>query len=383
MQKLRFALVVVLLQFSVLTANSLACTTFCLKNKGEVLFGKNYDWMISDGLVMVNKRGIAKTSVAKEENPATWVSKYGSVTFNQYGRENPMGGMNEMGLVIELMWLDETKYPAHDKRSVVDVLEWIQYNLDTAATTGEVLANAEKLRISSPITLHYLVNDKTGSAATIEFLDGELTTHAGDRLPVATLTNDTYDRSIQYALSAKDATTESSLDRFARAAGKIREFDKQPRAENEAVDYAFEILNDVAQKNSTQWSIVYDQRRGKIYFRTRPAPQVKIIDMRGFDYSCQSHVKILNMNSDKSGDVGLLFADYTSAANRDLIERSFNGTPFLEKTAAAERDKAAAYPETFSCSANNTPTSSQAKPASGSIALDIIIYSLRTMSVGL
>jgi len=26
------------------------CTTFCLKNKGEVLFGKNYDWNIGNGL---------------------------------------------------------------------------------------------------------------------------------------------------------------------------------------------------------------------------------------------------------------------------------------------------------------------------------------------
>src|SRR5262249_50326576 len=141
MQRLRFVLFVALLQLSVFTANSLGCTTFCLKNRGEVLFGKNYDYMINDGLVIVNKRGVAKTSVAdSEKNPATWISKYGSVTFNQYGRENPMGGMNEAGLVIELMWLDEAKYPAHDQREVVDVLEWIQYHLDTAATTGEVLA---------------------------------------------------------------------------------------------------------------------------------------------------------------------------------------------------------------------------------------------------
>ena len=33
--------------------------------------------------------------------PASWVSKYGSVTFNQYGRELPTGGMNEAGLVVE------------------------------------------------------------------------------------------------------------------------------------------------------------------------------------------------------------------------------------------------------------------------------------------
>src|SRR5215470_5207291 len=93
---------------SLLSAPVSACTTFCLKNKGEMLFGRNYDYMFGDGMIMVNKRGVVKVSTSEApEKPAQWTSKYGSVTFNQYGRENPMGGMNEAGLVIELMWLDE------------------------------------------------------------------------------------------------------------------------------------------------------------------------------------------------------------------------------------------------------------------------------------
>ena len=47
------------------------------------------------------------------ENGGTisWTSKFGNVTFNQYGKEFPTGGMNENGLVIELMWLNEARYP--------------------------------------------------------------------------------------------------------------------------------------------------------------------------------------------------------------------------------------------------------------------------------
>ncbi len=44
-----------------------------------------------------------------------WTAVYGSISFNQYGKEFPTGGMNEKGLVVELMWLDETKFPAQDK----------------------------------------------------------------------------------------------------------------------------------------------------------------------------------------------------------------------------------------------------------------------------
>ena len=332
-----------------------ACTTFCLKGNGEVLFGKNYDWMIGDGLVFLNKRGVVKTS-AEESNPAKWLSRYGSITFNQYGRENPSGGMNEAGLVIELMWLAESKYPNEDSRPVLDVLEWIQYQLDNSATVEEVINNSEKVRITSQVPLHYLVNDRAGNTTTIEFLNGNLVAHRGATLPVSTLTNDTYAKSLGYAktTSLEKARGNGSLERFARAANKTGEFDKQARSDADAVKYAFEILSNVAQPGYTQWSIVYDQKRGKIYFRTLQSPQIRLIDANSFDYSCGSQVKIVDMNLKASGDITARFADYTRAANRDLIEHSFNGTDFLKNVPAALKDQLANYPEQFGCSSGQS-----------------------------
>src|SRR5919107_239450 len=80
------------------------CTTFCLTAGDGVYFGKNYDWDFGRGFLFVNKRGLAKTAMldAPRQRPAEWVSKYGSLTFNQYGREQPHGGINEAGLVVEL-----------------------------------------------------------------------------------------------------------------------------------------------------------------------------------------------------------------------------------------------------------------------------------------
>lgn len=356
-----------------------ACTTFCLKNKGELLFGKNYDWMVGEGMVFVNKRGVAKTAT-EDVNPAKWTSKYGSVTFNQYGRENPSGGMNEARLVIELMWLDDTQYPAADSRPALDVLEWIQYQLDTSATVAEVVANSEKTRISSRVKLHYLVSDKAGNAATIEFLDGKLVAHRGTSLPVSTLTNDTYGKSLEYSKisSAEKARTVSSLDRFVRAAKKTSEFDKQPRSGADAVSYAFEALSDVAQPGYTQWSIVYDQKRGKIYFRTMQSPEIRLIDTKAFDYSCGSVVKILDMNAKDSGEVTSRFVAYTRQANRDLIERSFNGTDFLKNVPVAVKDNLAAHPEGFVCGSHqnksSTTTESGWRKAAVSLAPLLITF---------
>ncbi|HKR60968.1 MAG TPA: linear amide C-N hydrolase [Pyrinomonadaceae bacterium] len=335
---------------------SLACTTFCLKRNGEVLFGKNYDWMVGDGLVYVNKRGVAKSAVSEGgPNPARWVSQYGSVTFNQYGRENPSGGMNETGLVIELMWHADAQYPKADARPMVGTLEWVQYQLDSSCTVTDVINNSEKIRISSDIPLHYLVSDKAGNTATIEFLEGKLLAHVGKTLPMSALTNDSYEKSVKYALATplERAKTSGSLDRFARAAQRTAAFEREAKTEQDAVNYAFETLSNVAQPGYTQWSIVYDQKRGKIYFRTLQSPQIKMIDTAAFDYSCASAVKMFDANSKESGEVTAKFADYARGANRSLIERSYDGTDFLKRVPAPERDAAAAYPETFPCKARS------------------------------
>jgi len=347
-------IIAIFLLVSLFVTDTLACTTFCLKGNGEVLFGRNYDWMIGDALLFVNKRGVSKTATGEvplTANTAKWVSKYGSVTFNQYGRENPTGGMNEAGLVVEIMWLDETEWPKADSTPAVGSLEWIQYQLDTAATVNEVIKNAERVRITSEVKIHYLVNDKAGNSATIEFLNGKLTAHTGDKLPVAVLANDTYEKSVRYASSAKpdSARSQSSLDRFTRAAKSVKDFQAAPRTEKEAVDYAFRTLLDVGQKGYTQWSIVYDQKRGKIHFKTLQSPAIKTVDVAAFDYSCGSPVKMFDINSKISGDVSRKFSDYTRAANRDLLERSFTGTPFLKEMPGLVRDILASYPESFTC----------------------------------
>ena len=97
-----------------------ACSTFLLEKDHRFLLAKSYDWIFEDGIVIVNKRHIAKQAMTiSSDHPMQWISKYGSITFTQAGRELPMGGMNEIGLAIELMWLGDTTYPSPDSRPTV------------------------------------------------------------------------------------------------------------------------------------------------------------------------------------------------------------------------------------------------------------------------
>lgn len=327
-----------------------ACTTFCLKHGREAVFGKNYDWGVGDGMVMVNKRGVVKTAaLPPQEKPAAWVSRYGSVTFNQYGREFPNGGMNEAGLAVELMWLDETLYPAADGRPALGCLEWIQYQLDNYSTAAEVARNAGRLRISSDAKVHYLACDKSGGCASVELIGGKPVVHTGASLPARALTNHSYEDSLRFRErtrgDAKARQGMGSLQRFARASERTEEFAARG---GDPVRYAFDTLDGVAQGAYTRWSIVYDLRAGRVHWRTRENRRIRSVSLAAFDFSCATPVKLFDIG-EGAGDVARRFADYTPAANRRLIASSVRQTEFLAGMPEQEIAEAARHPETTSC----------------------------------
>jgi penicillin V acylase-like amidase (Ntn superfamily) len=351
MKQLVFAVVAAA---AVLAPAALSCTTFSIYTGDEAVFGKSYDWTVADGLATVNKRGIAKESLVDDANPARWVSTYGSVTFNQYGRELPMGGMNEAGLVVEVMWLDETEYPPPDERAALDCLQWIQYALDTCATAAEVVAAQDKVRVAgvNAARVHYLVADAAGGCAAVEFLDGKTVIRTGDALPARALTNDPYDADAAFWLEHEGALPgEAALEgvasekRFARAAAAASIYDADMMDSATAADYAAGVLDDVAQGERTQWRIVYDVKNGRVYWRTRENMETRWLEAGAFDYSPATPVKILDMNAAGGGDVTGKFVDYSYEANRALIDASFAGTEFLKEVPEEAREALARYPE--------------------------------------
>lgn len=331
------------------------CTTFCIDRGDHPVVGKNYDWGVGDGLVIINKRGVSKTALSSNADfgqPANWTSKYGSITFNQYGRETPMGGMNEAGLVVELMMLRGTEYPAPDSRPMISNLQWIQYQLDNFDSVGEVISSDAHVRIYPRGSgLHYLVCDKVGNGASIEFIGGKLVYHTKKTMPVKVLTNDTYAECIELFKQGKLPALDigRSVERFMRAATMVKDYD--PKGSSSAVDYAFDILKTVRQSvgNPTQWSIVYDMQNLRVYFRTLTNQEIRYIDFKSFDLSCATPVKVLDINADLSGDVTYSFIDYTKQINRSLISNAFKKTYHLMFVPEDVIDSRSRYPESTIC----------------------------------
>lgn len=321
-----------------------ACTTFTINDgKGNIVFGRNFDFPVGMGHIEVNYRGVHKTAfVRPPEVPVAWVSKYGSITFNQIGREFPYGGMNEAGLVVEQMWLQEASYPSADERYGITELQWIQYQLDNAATVQEVIDSDTLVRISytSTAPLHFLVADAKGDVATIEYLNGKMIIHRDRKLPYKVLANCPYDRSLEYKSSidsAKDTVysgwTANSSGRFAKAAEMIENMGSLNPA-----DYAFVILDSVAQENNTQWSIVYDISHQNIAFRSTVNPEIQAISMADFDFSCREELLFADMSWDIGGSES--FLTLSREENLSLIRTVVAGVDFLRSNVPDEANVA-------------------------------------------
>jgi len=329
-----------------------ACSTFCLTGPSGPVFGKNYDWSIGHGAVLINPRGKAKVaSIPAGGNPARWISRYGSVTFNQYGREMPNGGLNEAGLVVEILWLDETRYPASDDRAELEQLQWIQYQLDTRATVPEVLAADAEVRIRPRpgVPVHFFVADRAGRVAAIEFLDGKMVAHTGKDLPVPALTNTVYADALAAWKRTGAQLGGSSEARFTRAAERVRS--ARVTTASEAVRYAFDTLSDVTHRSHTMWSLVYEPAAGRVWFRTRDHRPIRSIDLARLDFACSAPPKGLDLEARLEGDVTERFTRFGTSENLALVRRSVRATPFLKSMPDPAIEAVARYPDSLACSA--------------------------------
>jgi len=331
-----------------------ACSTFLLNKDGQLVFGRNYDWVSGNGAIMINARGVKKTSFTPDgEKEITWVSGCGSVTFNQFGKEFPHGGMNERGLVVELMWLSETSYPGADDRAAMNELQWIQYQLDNCATVSEVIATDSIIRISrdQAAPLHYLVADANGDAATIEFINGQMKVHRGKDLPNPVLTNTVYaeaQRQVAQQGGKGHSYTDNSIERFATACRMVQQY-QTTKSKEPATDYAFSILNKIAQGSYTKWRIVYDITNRQIAFVTYDRPQRKTLAFKDIDFTCSSSTLHFPLNSSQNGNISKAFSVLSFPENKALIEQSARESRSQIAIPATSIAQAAAYFNTIQC----------------------------------
>jgi choloylglycine hydrolase len=329
-----------------------------MRGGGAVFLAKNLDCPVGEGFIFVNKRDVTKEAFGGGGSaPLRWTSKYGSVTFNQFGREFPLGGINERGLAIEELSA-RADYPPPDGRPGLNEFQWIQYHLDTCRSVKQVLKSAAGLRVSRLLLgLHYLIADGKGNAAVVEFNEGRMAAYSGDTLPVAVLSNNRYAESLRYLNLHQGFGGERRVsggtdpsDRFVRAATALREY--RFLSQRPLLDHAFVVLKSVSQED-TQWSIAYNLPRRLLFFKTREHRRYKIISLEGLDFSCRSPVMMLPVTTESAGNLARDLVPYRPQENRRLLDSVFRALRDLgeldDDLLQAVVQGMAAYPELCHC----------------------------------
>lgn len=300
-------------------AGSYACTRAVYLGPGQmVVTGRTMDWKEDpQSNIYLFPRGMKKAG-ADTGNTVYWTSKYGSVATAGY-EVGTADGMNEKGLVANLLYLTESSYHRpNDTRPVMGISIWTQYVLDNFATVSEAVTELRKelFRIDAPdlpngakSTLHLAISDATGNSAIFEYIDGNLVIHEGREYQVMTnspsysqqLTLNNYWKQIGGLVMLPG--TNRAADRFVRASFYIQAI-PQTDAQREAVAGVFSVMRNVSvplgistpdQPNisSTRWVTVADQKNRVYFFESTLNPDVFWINLAGLDFSANAPVKKL------------------------------------------------------------------------------------------
>ncbi|MBD3423499.1 MAG: linear amide C-N hydrolase [Candidatus Latescibacteria bacterium] len=312
-----------------------ACSLFSFSSGDEVILARNLDWHREfPGEIVVNGRGIRKrvlpwkgnwpdSSVWKEQ---IWISRYGSVSFTCYGRDFIESGMNEAGLAVSEACLG-AQYPPADDRPGISCAQWLQYQLDNYATVEEVLKNLNELKPDGE-GWHYLLADREGGCAVIEYLEGEVKVFTGSEMPVSALTNTGYRNAIdqmtldiRFGGSLDIGSGNDSYGRFFRIADYIRGYSSGEG--NLESGFSFEVLDDVG-SSETRRSIVYLLSSSQVLWRTGRNRAIRRLDLSHLDFSTDTPVRVLDIEKGR-GELSSLLAEYTLSGNSELVRKVFSG----------------------------------------------------------
>ena len=319
---------------------SAACTRVLYQGPNNtVMTGRTMDWSENPhSNLWIFPRGMRRNGAAGA-NSVEWRSKYGSVITAAYDICTT-DGMNEKGLVANLLWLAESKYPAlNPKRPALSISVWAQYVLDNFATVNEAVTALSRNEFdvitdkmpdgSRTATLHLSISDASGDSAIFEYIDGRLKIHHNRAYTVMTnspvfdqqLALDDYWNNIGGLIFLPG--TNRAADRFVRASfyiGVVHTTDDMRTAaaalfgviRNVSVPFG---ISTPSEPNiaSTRWRTVSDQKNLRYFYESTLDPFLLWVDFKDADFAEGAQVKMLAPESDNEY-IGNCTAHFTPSA---------------------------------------------------------------------
>ncbi len=266
-------------------------------------------------------RGLKRDGAAGPKS-IQWTATYGSVVAAGFDAASA-DGMNEKGLVANLLYLTESEYvkpTKDDARKPLSIAAWVQFVLDNYATVNEAVEalQSEKFYVvpmqtpdGKPGTMHLAISDASGDSAIFEYVGGKLQIHHGRQYQVMT-NSPVYDKQLalnDYWEQIGGATmlpgTNRAADRFVRASFYIKAI-PQTSEMRDALASAFGVIRNVSvplgintpgQPNisSTLWRTVSDHKNKRYYFESTRSPNVFWVDLADMDFAAGKPTRKLTL----------------------------------------------------------------------------------------
>lgn len=266
-----------------------ASSAFALRGDARQVVASTHDVPGESALVLLNRRGLVKRAMVPEGvEPVSWVAGYGSVTVSTFGPDFPFAGVNQAGLVVVALPLEDAGYVARGRNAEIGPLQWVQYALDSFENVRQVVYSAEQHRIHGPVGYHFLVCDARGACAVVEPVGGQIVNRAEERLPLAILTSRTFEDAIDYLNVSlgyggrvERTGDDPELERFVASVEMVNA--ARSRNTETPRDDAFRILREIGGDGS-DLRLVFDPAERTAWLEAGGEPwPVPVFD---FDLSC-------------------------------------------------------------------------------------------------
>lgn len=293
-----------------------ACTRVVYLGEGNrTITARSMDWKSDvQTNLWIFPRGIERHGEVGP-NSIKWTSKYGSVIASGYDIATT-DGLNEKGLMANVLWLVESKYPEFSEKSKpgLTMAAWAQYSLDNFATVEEAITALKKepyTIVTAEVpgekrlaTLHLSLSDASGDSAIIEYIDGKQVIHHSKKYQVMT-NSPTFEHQLalnEYWEQIGGETmlpgTNRAADRFVRASYYVNHI-PQAASPEESIASMFGVIRNVSvpygistpdQPNisSTRWRTLADHKNQLYFFESALSPSIFWVDLKKVDFSSKT-----------------------------------------------------------------------------------------------
>jgi hypothetical protein len=239
-----------------------ACSLYtAYGNQTEMIFGRNFDWDYSPGLLLFTDPADGYASVSMVDIYYLGFGSEKSWGLAEIPLENraalldapylPFDGLNEAGLAVGMAAVPGSGYISDPENETIDSLMLIRLMLDQAGSIDEAVEIIRNYNIDwgSGPALHYLIADRSGRSVLVEFIRGDLR-----QIP----NTESWQVATNFLLAEAGPDPENHCWRYDLISQEL-----EKNQGNLTDQQALRLLNNAAQE-STQWSVVYKTDPGEV-----------------------------------------------------------------------------------------------------------------------